>query len=345
MHKLILYYLLVVPVFAFGQELDCEKFKRGKFTISNERIEAYDYFIERNDSIQIEYIKSMGFKYQTKIKWISPCKYTLSDPKIIDNPKNIKFPKQDSTITIIEIIEVAEDYCIQKFTSNTSGSVQIMKVIKVDDKENTIQSYEIKFYKAFLKCVEAKQKFDMDIFSECHESLSEKYEEEFLKYAYEKADTSEYDDDFFYTLGAKMADDVLIYLAQESDLIYDFFKEQRTKEFKNLSDKINENDPLNNIDSLNVAIEHSPNSFLYMSRGMIYFFKNDYDNAIKDLEKSKEIDSIDIQSGILSLLGWAYENKGEYEKALKCYEQFYSNTNETTLAIYRAMLQRKMKKE
>lgn len=107
--------ILLITVNTFAQ-LDCSKFKTGKFQII-ENGEGKDK-IERNDSIQIEQYGKVIIKL--KIEWIDECSYRLSFlegnkawKKSIDKDR----PTPD---LIVRIIEVKENSYVQesKFVGN-----------------------------------------------------------------------------------------------------------------------------------------------------------------------------------------------------------------------------------
>jgi hypothetical protein len=56
---------------------ECAKFKKGKFVHQSED-DTTIYRIERNDSVQTEFIRNAGEYVHLKIKWTSPCSYELT---------------------------------------------------------------------------------------------------------------------------------------------------------------------------------------------------------------------------------------------------------------------------
>ena len=70
----------IAPILIFlscsGSDLDCEKFKIGKFEI-NDPTQGYETVIERNDSIQVEKNLTDGTESLFFIEWKSRCEYTL----------------------------------------------------------------------------------------------------------------------------------------------------------------------------------------------------------------------------------------------------------------------------
>jgi hypothetical protein len=66
MKILLLGILISFSTLAFGQRLDCEKFKDGKFLL--EDAEYGNYYIERKGSKQIENSEKTGFKATFKVK-------------------------------------------------------------------------------------------------------------------------------------------------------------------------------------------------------------------------------------------------------------------------------------
>ena len=73
------------------------------------------------------------------------------------------------------------------------------------------------------------------------------------------------------------------------------------------------------IDDLNKVIESGlMSTSVYFYRGSAYFFKDEYSKAIDDYTKAIELDANNssvYQSSVYQLRGIAYYKKGEYDKA------------------------------
>ena len=89
---------------------DCARFRNGKFLHRSEG-DTNLYRIERNDSIQTEFIREAGEYVHLKINWTSPCAYELTylnqhifgADSIPESYRNMKIK--------VEILRAQEDSC------------------------------------------------------------------------------------------------------------------------------------------------------------------------------------------------------------------------------------------
>lgn len=121
MQSFLLFSLALVgySTFSFGQEMNCKKFKNGKFVIPDS--EYGNSYLERKGNIQTEFGEKSGFKATFKVKWIDECTYTLQLKKIISNPSELEVLKE--TIITVQIIEIKRNSYIQRSSSNTFDAV------------------------------------------------------------------------------------------------------------------------------------------------------------------------------------------------------------------------------
>ncbi|UKN02721.1 hypothetical protein K6119_04230 [Paracrocinitomix mangrovi] len=113
--KILVYSLLIITnSYAFSQDLNCSRFKNGKFRYEDEK--AGVTIIERKGSNQIEYGSHAGLKIEFKVKWLDDCTYTLKVKKVIENPMNITI--SNDLILTVEIIETKDNSYVQKTSSN-----------------------------------------------------------------------------------------------------------------------------------------------------------------------------------------------------------------------------------
>lgn len=66
-----------MPIFAFGQDLDCERFRTGKFVLKNSTTD-FESLIIRNDSLQMEFVEGPEPKAVFSVTWLSECAYDLN---------------------------------------------------------------------------------------------------------------------------------------------------------------------------------------------------------------------------------------------------------------------------
>lgn len=127
MKNIIIALLISTSTLAFGQEIDCENFKNGKFEI----IDAVygNSIIERNGTTQTEYGENSELKLEFKVEWLNDCTYTLELTKVIENPKNIDLP--DGMILTVEIIKTTENSYFQKSSSNLYDMTAESELIRI----------------------------------------------------------------------------------------------------------------------------------------------------------------------------------------------------------------------
>ena len=122
---IILLFFLSIPV--FGQGLNCNEFKNGKFKIT-EDMEIST--IERYGDVQIEYGEYSQLKVELKVEWIGECTYTLTLVQVLENPKGINVNK--NMVQRVEIITTKENSYIQRSTSNVTDFVDESELIRIE---------------------------------------------------------------------------------------------------------------------------------------------------------------------------------------------------------------------
>ncbi len=128
MKNIILGLLICLSTIAFGQELECKKFKNGKFKLYDKH--SGMTIIERKGSTQTEYGEAFKVKAQFKVKWLSDCSYTLVLKKVLENPNNLPFPEE--MILTVKIIETKENSYIQQTSSNLFDKILEGEMIRIE---------------------------------------------------------------------------------------------------------------------------------------------------------------------------------------------------------------------
>jgi len=105
--------VLFTSLSCFGQELDCSRFRNGKFTIDDEN---GSILIERKGKIQTEEIIGKNIKGKLRVTWINDCTYTLKPTRRTRKLSGSGIPS--NALLTVHIIEVNSNSCIQKTTSN-----------------------------------------------------------------------------------------------------------------------------------------------------------------------------------------------------------------------------------
>lgn len=111
--------LLCFSSVTYAQNLDCERFKEGHFALEYKDIGTI--FLHRTKNEQTESGGEDGLIILYKVKWESPCVYTLKVKKVVENPRNLFVDKK--AIVRVEIIETKTDSYIQRLTVSNSDFV------------------------------------------------------------------------------------------------------------------------------------------------------------------------------------------------------------------------------
>lgn len=112
MKNLLVAAFLLFTSSAFAQQMDCEKFKNGKFMIPDDGLGAS--YIERNGDRQVEYGEGSGLKLAFKVKWVNECTYILTLSEVLENPNEIELVIGETLK--VEIIETKASSYIQRST-------------------------------------------------------------------------------------------------------------------------------------------------------------------------------------------------------------------------------------
>ncbi len=94
--------LLLISISAEAQNLDCEKFKEGRFLTLDGNKNDVRITIVRSADKQMEYHETTGIKVELKIIWTSTCSYYLKYVSSTDDVSN-HFPDRKLFIDIIEV--------------------------------------------------------------------------------------------------------------------------------------------------------------------------------------------------------------------------------------------------
>ena len=129
MKKLLFILFIFLTGNAFTQDLDCSRFKNGKFVI--EDAEAGNSYITRNGNTQTETGGGSGLELLFDVVWLNECTYTLKVKEVLSNPKNLSIPFE--MVLTVEIIEVKENSYIQKSTSDMFDLVLESEMIVVKE--------------------------------------------------------------------------------------------------------------------------------------------------------------------------------------------------------------------
>ena len=133
MKKNLFYFIFLISSCQSGYEqkaskTECEKFKTGTFFHTSQG-NPTRYRIERNDSIQTEFIGKTGDYVNLKIIWTSPCSYELTflNQHIVktdsfSNPAEFKKVK-------VEILNIRNDSC---FVIADNGIDRFRGVVYID---------------------------------------------------------------------------------------------------------------------------------------------------------------------------------------------------------------------
>ena len=115
--------------FAFGQSLDCSKFKEGKFRIADTRAGAV-IIADRRGDYQTESSETLKAVVRFRISWQDNCSYTLTLDKVIRNENKMNFP---SNMTVsVKIIATADNSYTQEVTSSIINGTYRTEVTRIN---------------------------------------------------------------------------------------------------------------------------------------------------------------------------------------------------------------------
>jgi hypothetical protein len=119
---LLIVLLCIVAIKAHAQNVDCKKFKTGKFQVS------YDGIIDtvtRSGFVQADLVNNLK-KYTYDVKWVDDCTFTLT-PTAATLQKDPKFDPNPVTVSISKTTKTGYTQTISK----KSGEFITMDVVKI----------------------------------------------------------------------------------------------------------------------------------------------------------------------------------------------------------------------
>ena len=121
LQKMLLICLLTFVIsIANAQQLDCYKFKEGKFRINDARAGGV-IIAERKGDYQTESMEALKAIVRFKITWLNDCSYMLALDKVLRNENKVSFPN-NLTVNVMIITIDANGYTQQTTSSITNGS-------------------------------------------------------------------------------------------------------------------------------------------------------------------------------------------------------------------------------
>lgn len=121
--------LFLVASFAFGQKLDCQKFKTGKFKIIDPK--EGTIVSVRTDSSLTFYNTKARLRTKYDLEWINECTFTLKNFKIIENPNNLH-PLQKGIVYTCEIVEIKKNSFFERCTESIFNLVRQEEVFLIE---------------------------------------------------------------------------------------------------------------------------------------------------------------------------------------------------------------------
>lgn len=196
------------------------------------------------------------------------------------------------------------------------------------------QEISEEFKKAFNKnlcnCIDSDQPFE-----ECIENNLSNNFEGFCKEL--GLVTNELNEEEIYELVSNLMNSIMDEFVNDCDRFYNDFLIKTQNEMIIAKKDISEDD----LSQINEEIESTPSSIAYFKRGYYFFFTNKINHAEEDLKKSLELDSNNYNSSII--LGYIYEEKNQYDKAINIYSELYNKTKNHSFLIQRSIAKRKLK--
>jgi hypothetical protein len=125
-YYILLFWLMFLGSYSYGQKLECPKFANGSFKIVDS--ETGTSFIKRYGTRQSEITEGRKDSTIFIVKWIDDCTYTL----IPTEETRKKYPSlPDNAMLTVRIIETKDKSYIQTSTSNFYDTKATNEVIKI----------------------------------------------------------------------------------------------------------------------------------------------------------------------------------------------------------------------
>ncbi len=119
MKKIVLLVVVLITHFTKAQTSGCLPLQKGNFTMSDERTGTT--YITRTKKYQVEESPKLGIKARYDIKWVTECKYELSNRVVLEGGDGT-----DDLSTVVVIVEITKvnlrSYNV-KVSSNFSDQV------------------------------------------------------------------------------------------------------------------------------------------------------------------------------------------------------------------------------
>ncbi|WP_236252763.1 hypothetical protein [Echinicola sp. 20G] len=126
-------WVLIFSLMNSPEDLGCESMKEGEFKIIDVQDDGSKLvtFIERKGNEQIETVEEIGLKMSFEVVWLSECAYTLEWKETIRNEAGFEYPTD--LVVRVDIIEIGENYYVQRSSSNLYDFTKECKVVKVSN--------------------------------------------------------------------------------------------------------------------------------------------------------------------------------------------------------------------
>ena len=122
-------FFAVISSVAFCQNIDCGKYRQGKFRIADTRAGVVT-IADRTSMYQTESSEALKAVVRFRISWQDACSYTLKLDKVIRNENKINFPA-DMEIRV-KIISTTDNGYIQETSSSLTNGTYNVTVTKIN---------------------------------------------------------------------------------------------------------------------------------------------------------------------------------------------------------------------
>lgn len=122
---------LILPLLVLGlfgcQRTEEFSWKKGNFYYEEEPFGVFR--IERNDSMQVEYLDTLGLVTQFRINWMNDTTYTLQFDRILKNESGISLPPDlGDLVKTCAMVGITDSSYMEMATSNLNDAIHMTEV-------------------------------------------------------------------------------------------------------------------------------------------------------------------------------------------------------------------------
>ena len=194
------------------------------------------------------------------------------------------------------------------------------------------QDFKVKLSQDVCDCFSKSDK-KQDALEACFTNNIINYQADLEKLIDKNSEISQYEQG--QQLGVKVFFEMQQALIQNCDDYFEYFDRLRNESFEDMQ----KNYGPDNIASLDFQISKNRTAELLWERGNAYFASSNFNKAKTSYQESLQLDPNYIQS--VFFLGWVNEKAGDYNRAIKLYQQVLRRTGKQEIILFIELARRK----